>query len=68
MQVELDRAESKLAEKREELRILKEHIRTEAAEMVARKKRFRVFTIVHIELHIEIVILCFSRLLFSLDI
>lgn len=43
MQVELDRAESKLAEKREELRILKEHIRTEAAEMVARKKRFRVY-------------------------
>ena len=39
LQAELDKAETELAEKREELRALKDHIRTEAAEMVARKKR-----------------------------
>ncbi|XP_032668210.1 hyaluronan mediated motility receptor-like isoform X2 [Odontomachus brunneus] len=42
LQVELDKAETELAEKREELRALKDHIRTEAAEMVARRKRFEV--------------------------
>jgi flagellar motility protein MotE (MotC chaperone) len=36
----LDKAESELADKKQELRALKDHIRTEAAEMVARKKRF----------------------------
>ncbi|XP_076382680.1 uncharacterized protein LOC117223832 isoform X2 [Megalopta genalis] len=42
LQMELDRAETELAEKKEELRALKDQIRTEAAEMVARKKRFEV--------------------------
>ncbi|KAK1138109.1 hypothetical protein K0M31_002594 [Melipona bicolor] len=42
LQIELDRAETELAEKREELRALKDQIRTEAAEMVARRKRFEV--------------------------
>ncbi|CAK9797651.1 hypothetical protein ANTPLA_LOCUS1290 [Anthophora plagiata] len=42
LQMELDRAETELAEKKEELRALKEQIRIEAAEMVARKKRFEV--------------------------
>lgn len=37
--MELDRAETELAEKKEELRALKDHIRAEGAEMVARKKR-----------------------------
>jgi len=35
----LDKAETELAEKKEELRSLKDQIRAEAAEMVARKKR-----------------------------
>ncbi|XP_011877413.1 PREDICTED: hyaluronan mediated motility receptor-like isoform X4 [Vollenhovia emeryi] len=39
LQLELDKAESDLAEKKEELRALKDQIRTEAAGMVARKKR-----------------------------
>jgi len=39
LQIELDKAETELAEKKEELRALKDHIRTEGAEMVARKKR-----------------------------
>lgn len=42
LQMELDRAETELAEKKEELRALKDQIRAEAAEMVARKKRFEV--------------------------
>ncbi|XP_011698345.1 PREDICTED: hyaluronan mediated motility receptor-like isoform X2 [Wasmannia auropunctata] len=42
LQTELDKAESDLAEKKQELRALKDHIRTEAAEMVARKKRFEL--------------------------
>ncbi|XP_043527976.1 hyaluronan mediated motility receptor-like isoform X1 [Frieseomelitta varia] len=42
LQIELDRAETELAEKREELRALKDQIRTEAAEMVIRRKRFEV--------------------------
>ncbi|XP_011877408.1 PREDICTED: hyaluronan mediated motility receptor-like isoform X1 [Vollenhovia emeryi] len=42
LQLELDKAESDLAEKKEELRALKDQIRTEAAGMVARKKRFEV--------------------------
>ncbi|XP_018362996.1 PREDICTED: hyaluronan mediated motility receptor-like isoform X1 [Trachymyrmex cornetzi] len=42
LQTELDKAESELAEKKQELRALKDHIRTEAAEMVARKKRFEL--------------------------
>ncbi|CAK9832862.1 hypothetical protein ANTRET_LOCUS9634 [Anthophora retusa] len=42
LQMELDRAETELAEKKEELRALKDQIRIEAAEMVARKKRFEV--------------------------
>ncbi|CAD1468961.1 unnamed protein product, partial [Heterotrigona itama] len=42
LQLELDRAETELAEKKEELRALKDQIRTEAAEMVARRKRFEV--------------------------
>jgi len=39
LQAELDKAESELAEKKQELRALKDYIRTEAAEMVAKKKR-----------------------------
>ncbi|KZC09615.1 Laminin-like protein epi-1 [Dufourea novaeangliae] len=42
LQMELDRAETELAEKKEELRALKDQIRAEAAEMVARRKRFEV--------------------------
>ncbi|XP_025988311.1 hyaluronan mediated motility receptor isoform X1 [Solenopsis invicta] len=42
LQAELDKAESELADKKQELRSLKDHIRTEAAEMVARKKRFEL--------------------------
>ncbi|XP_012522875.1 hyaluronan mediated motility receptor isoform X2 [Monomorium pharaonis] len=42
LQSELDKAESDLAEKKQELRALKDHIRTEAAEMVARKRRFEL--------------------------
>ncbi|XP_003394867.3 putative leucine-rich repeat-containing protein DDB_G0290503 isoform X6 [Bombus terrestris] len=42
LQIELDRAETELAEKKDELRALKDQIRTEAAEMVARRKRFEV--------------------------
>ncbi|TGZ32605.1 Uncharacterized protein DBV15_08939 [Temnothorax longispinosus] len=42
LQHELDKAESELADKKQELRALKDHIRTEAAEMVARKKRFEL--------------------------
>lgn len=42
LQMELDRAETELAEKKEELRALKDQIRIEAAEMVSRKKRFEV--------------------------
>ncbi|XP_012229058.1 putative leucine-rich repeat-containing protein DDB_G0290503 isoform X2 [Linepithema humile] len=42
LQIELDKAETELAEKKEELRGLKDYIRAEAAEMVARKKRFEV--------------------------
>lgn len=39
MQGELDKAETELAEKKEELRTLKDRIRIEAAEMVSRRKR-----------------------------
>lgn len=42
MQAELDRAEAELVEKKEELRNLKDQIRTESAEMVARRRRFEV--------------------------
>ncbi|XP_077272103.1 uncharacterized protein LOC143902808 [Temnothorax americanus] len=42
LQHELDKAESELADKKQELRALKDHIRTEAAEMVARKRRFEL--------------------------
>ncbi|XP_043669772.1 hyaluronan mediated motility receptor-like isoform X2 [Vespula pensylvanica] len=42
LQVELDRAETELAEKKAELRALKDQIRAEAAEMVARRKRFEI--------------------------
>ncbi|XP_029045310.1 paramyosin-like [Osmia bicornis bicornis] len=42
LQMELDRAETELAEKKEELRALKDQIRTEAAEMVSRRKRFEI--------------------------
>ena len=42
MQAELDRAEAELSEKKEELRNLKDQIRTESAEMVARRRRFEV--------------------------
>ncbi|KAL6252244.1 hypothetical protein P5V15_014785 [Pogonomyrmex californicus] len=45
LQAELDKAESELAEKRQELRTLKDYIRTETAEMVAKKKRFEVIMI-----------------------
>jgi len=36
LQAELDKAESELAEKKQKLRALKDYIRTEAAEMVAK--------------------------------
>jgi len=39
LQAELDKAESELVEKKQELRALKDYIRTETAEMIARKKR-----------------------------
>lgn len=42
MQAELDRAEAELVDKKEELRNLKDQIRTESAEMVARRRRFEV--------------------------
>ncbi|KMQ91822.1 hyaluronan mediated motility receptor [Lasius niger] len=42
LQIELDRAEAELAEKKEEVRDLKNYIRTETAEMVAKKKRIEV--------------------------
>ncbi|KAK2583461.1 hypothetical protein KPH14_009431 [Odynerus spinipes] len=42
LQVELDRAETELADKKAELRALKDQIRAEAAEMVARRKRFEI--------------------------
>ncbi|XP_035732049.1 hyaluronan mediated motility receptor-like isoform X2 [Vespa mandarinia] len=42
LQVGLDRAETELAEKKAELRALKNQIRAEAAEMVARRKRFEI--------------------------
>ncbi|XP_023316245.1 myosin-9-like [Trichogramma pretiosum] len=42
LQAELDRAEAELVEKKSELRNLKDQIRTESAEMVARRKRFEV--------------------------
>lgn len=42
LQAELDRAEVELSEKKEELRNLKDQIRTESAEMVARRRRFEV--------------------------
>ncbi|XP_016839902.1 myosin-15-like isoform X1 [Nasonia vitripennis] len=42
LQAELDRAEAELVEKKEELRNLKDQIRTESAEMVARRRRFEV--------------------------
>ncbi|XP_051160963.1 hyaluronan mediated motility receptor-like isoform X2 [Leptopilina boulardi] len=42
LQAELDRAEAELAEKKEEFRNFKDHIRTEAAEMVSRRRRFEV--------------------------
>ncbi|XP_011341570.2 hyaluronan mediated motility receptor isoform X1 [Ooceraea biroi] len=42
LQVELDRAETELAEKKEELRGLKDLLRKEAAEMVAKRRRFEV--------------------------
>ena len=38
----MDRAEAELVEKKEELRNLKDQIRTESAEMVARRRRFEV--------------------------
>lgn len=38
--MELDRAETELAGKKEELRALKDQIRSEAAEMVSRRKRY----------------------------
>ncbi|KAL6448406.1 hypothetical protein ACFW04_000378 [Cataglyphis niger] len=44
LQIELDKAETELAEKKEELRALKDRIRTEGAEMVARKKKFELIT------------------------
>ncbi|KAH0956184.1 hypothetical protein HN011_002950 [Eciton burchellii] len=42
LQVELDKTETELAEKREELRSLKDLLRREAAEMVVKRKRFEV--------------------------
>ncbi|XP_011502136.1 PREDICTED: centromere-associated protein E-like [Ceratosolen solmsi marchali] len=42
LQAELDRAEAELMEKKEELRNLKDQIRMESAEMVARRRRFDV--------------------------
>jgi len=39
LQVELDKTETELAEKREELRGLKDLLRKDAAEMVAKRKR-----------------------------
>lgn len=47
LQVELDKEETELAEKKEELRVLKEHIRTEAAEMVARRKRLLLIRLLY---------------------
>lgn len=46
--MELDRAETELAEKKEELRALKDQIRNEAAEMVARKKRYFIFLYIYL--------------------
>jgi uncharacterized small protein (DUF1192 family) len=42
LQAELDRAEAELMEKKELLRNLKDQIRIESAEMVARRRRFEV--------------------------
>ncbi|KAI4504568.1 hypothetical protein M0802_000118 [Mischocyttarus mexicanus] len=42
LQIELDKAESELADKRAELRALKDQIRSEAAELVSRRKRFEI--------------------------
>ena len=42
LQMELDRAETELAEKKEELKAFKDQILSEAAEIVARKHRFAV--------------------------
>ncbi|XP_076245457.1 uncharacterized protein LOC143185990 [Calliopsis andreniformis] len=42
LQMELDRTETTLIEKKEELKALKDQIRSEATEMVARRKRFEV--------------------------
>ncbi|XP_076668686.1 uncharacterized protein LOC143369105 [Andrena cerasifolii] len=42
LQMELDRAETELAEKKEELRAFKDQILSEAAEIVARRHRFAV--------------------------
>ena len=42
LQMELDRAETELAEKKEELRAFKDQILSEAAELVARRHRFAV--------------------------
>ncbi|XP_076636530.1 uncharacterized protein LOC143349289 [Colletes latitarsis] len=42
LQIELDRTEAQLARKKEELRVLKDQIHSEAAEIVSKKKRFEV--------------------------
>ncbi|XP_058788985.1 plectin-like [Phymastichus coffea] len=42
LQAELDRVEAELVEKKEELRNLKDQLRSESAEMVARRRRFEV--------------------------
>ncbi|XP_012282310.1 hyaluronan mediated motility receptor [Orussus abietinus] len=42
LQAELDRAETELMDKKEELKALKDHMRGEAAAMVARRKRFEI--------------------------
>lgn len=42
LQADLDRVEAELAERKDELRALKDQIRSEAAEMVARRRRFEV--------------------------
>ncbi|XP_014616668.1 PREDICTED: hyaluronan mediated motility receptor-like isoform X2 [Polistes canadensis] len=42
LQVELDKAETELGDKKAELRALKDQIRSEAAELVSRRKRFEI--------------------------
>ncbi|XP_043505603.1 myosin-9-like isoform X2 [Polistes fuscatus] len=42
LQIELDRVETELVDKKAELRALKDQIRSEAAELVSRRKRFEI--------------------------